>query len=306
MKFLLIALVSNVAIAYDGTNYEKSCSASSIPQAKDTANKLIMEAAREMQKGTGYMKPGKNQDIPILENLEKSVAIKNNKLFVQNKMEEVACSPSVYLAFVMMLQKAQERNLLNLSKESMAAYLPKKKSEQPDGYGVFGRFNADGAGGAAFYNEVGAGFSTHNPLLAQQGDMAQIDWKNGHGHLVLVDSIRQCKKCEKCPSVQSVCYWSANISNDTEYMGDGMPKKNGGWGMKCLPTSNIAHITVSHINHLENLDKAGELVGSNKSNPNYIQRDMVEGAHTTYAKWDLLTGIANSNVAAQQKGQADR
>ena len=290
----IVAFWTASALAYDGTDYASACSPPLGKSATSPVNKMTMAVAHSMEKGRGYMKKvdGKYQDGPIIERLQNSVGLDNCNLRIQNKMEDSFCSAGTYLAFLKVIEQAQNSGAVKLNCASANALLPKNKNLQPDGVGVWGQWNSDGQGTAVVLNQLGMAQNTHDVSQAEQGDFAKIDWKSGDGHSVIFDSMRNCKKCPSCASEQSVCYWSVNISNDTTYMADGdNGRQDGGWGLKCRPKSAVGSITISHIKNLSDVNNAGTNIGSGYDNPNYRNPFLVSGARVTSAQMDQLAGI---------------
>lgn len=195
-KYLLITLCAFPYFANAGTDYAASCSPPDAAKlAKSPLNKMTMDVARSIEERQGY--EGK-EDRPIIVKLQSSVTVNKGQLKVNNQMKESFCSAGTYLAFLKVIEKAQASHMISLSQDSLQAILPKNKDLQPDGVGIWGRWNSDGQGTAILYKELEIGHSTHDINEGEQGDFAKIDWKNGGGHSVVFDSVRQCKTCASC------------------------------------------------------------------------------------------------------------
>lgn len=146
------------------------------------------------------------------------------------------CSGATYLVFLKTLAGLQSSGRLNLSPETVAALRP---AGQPDGTGIWGRWNANGPGTALLFHELQLGSNFSDLSAALPGDFLKIFWNDGigaseHGHSVIFLGV------EIRDGVPWVKFWSSNIP--------------GGYGEKSVPRSRICRLLFSRLEHPENIN----------------------------------------------------
>jgi len=157
--------------------------------------------------------------------LRRSFSMKNGRLQVTPSKGPSFCSAATYTLLI----KAAEESVGRLpGKERL---LP---SSQPDGTGIWGRWNSNGPGTAVLFAESGAGFNFTDWNRARPGDFLKIWWtdavgKNERGHLVLFLERQN----------ESLTFWSCNQS--------------GGYGIKTVPLKKIRHALFSRLTNPEKL-----------------------------------------------------
>src|SRR4051812_47402207 len=132
----LFALSSIEVVA---TEYPGCKDVTQTSTAGDKYNDLMLKVAKSMPRRKGY---DIKQDALMIENLKSSVTLKNGKLTVEpeNAVDGTVCTTGLYMAFMKMVSESG----VKLTHSTQQALLPLSKKDQPDGYGAWGRFNADG------------------------------------------------------------------------------------------------------------------------------------------------------------------
>ncbi len=118
----------------------------------------------------------------------------------------------------------------------------------PDGFGAWGRWNANGPGAAGLIHELGAGKNFTDPSAARPGDFLKIFWtdavgKSERGHLVVFLGF------EDREGVAHIRFWSSN--------------KPAGYGEKSIPLSRVARMLFSRITAPETFSRVRSLPPSN-------------------------------------------
>jgi len=168
--------------------------------------------------------------------LENAVSIQNGALQIQaNQAMPSYCSGATYLVFLKVIAHLQTTQPGFLNPEVINALRP---SGQPDGVGIWGRWNANGPGTARLFYELELGSNFTDPSLAQPGDFLKIFWNDGigateHGHSVIYLGM------ESREGVPYLRFWSSNL--------------HMGYGEKSVPVSRIHRMLFSRLNHPENL-----------------------------------------------------
>ena len=144
------------------------------------------------------------------------------------------CSGATYLVFLKVLSGLQASGQLPLSPETVCALKP---SDQPDGTGIWGRWNANGPGTARLFHELGLGPNFTDLSAARPGDFLKIFWNDGigateHGHSVIFLS--------RDPKADTLTFWSSNIPN--------------GYGERTVPLRRIRRMLFSRLDRPEAID----------------------------------------------------
>jgi hypothetical protein len=147
------------------------------------------------------------------------------------------CSGATYLVFL----KAIEPWLRKLPAETATAFAVQG---QPDGVGIWGRWNANGPGTARLFFESGLGRNFESWDEARPGDFMKIFWTSEigraeHGHSVIYLGR------ETVNGEEQVRFWSSNIP--------------GGYGEKRVPRGKIRYALFSRLEHPESLAAAAAL-----------------------------------------------
>jgi hypothetical protein len=198
--------------------------------SKKNPNDLILSLLPTMPEGGGYSATsGATRD------LQSAVYVRGGKLFVNPPAARPTyCSGATYLVFVQAIQSLFPGSL---ARAPLAEALAIKG--QPDGVGVWGRWNANGPGTACLFHELRLGHNFTSFDEAKRGDFMKIFWTDAvgmreHGHSVIFLD----RKTEK--GVEMIQFWSSN--------------KPGGYGVKEVPRSSILHAIFSRLETPSNIE----------------------------------------------------
>lgn len=201
-------------------------------------NAVILEQLRSMPRGGGY-----STSSLASANLRGAVGLTAADAL---RVEPAAATPSycsgaTYLVFLKTLAALEQAGRLRLSPEVNRALLVRS---QPDGTGIWGRWNANGPGTARLFHELGLGRNFEGYEDARPGDFMKIFWTSEvgareRGHLVVYLGRRTVDGEER------VRFWSSN--------------QPGGYGEKEVPRARIAHAFFSRLEHPEALAAAPAL-----------------------------------------------
>jgi len=190
-------------------------------------NPLILSEIANMPRGGGYAvtsEASRNLRAAIRHEEEAG----HLRVLPQTAMPSY-CSGATYLVFLKTLQRLKETGGLPLSEPLLSALLVRG---QPDGTGVWGRWNANGPGTARLFHELKLGRNFDRFELARPGDFMKIFWtrevgqrERGHSVIYLGSETRG--------GVEQVRFWSSNQPD--------------GYGEKSVPRSKIAYAIFSRL-----------------------------------------------------------
>jgi len=194
-------------------------------------NHLLIESVKQMPLGGGYSaSAGANRALTL------AVGTQDAKLSVNASHATPSyCSGATYLVFLKTLSALQSRGQLNMTPETISSLKP---AGQPDGTGIWGRWNANGPGTAHLFYELGLGPNFTDLGKALPGDFLKIFWNDGigsteHGHSVIFLGYD--------PKTDSITFWSSNIP--------------GGYGEKTVSRRKIHRMLFSRLEHPENINR---------------------------------------------------
>lgn len=164
------------------------------------------------------------------------------------------CSSATYFVFLKTLESLETKHKIAIGSDAARKLLPIDESGRglDDGFGVWGRWNANGPGTAGLFADLDLGynFSDDSFRHAQAGDFMKIFWKWGHGvgkkergHSVVYLGVEP--KGATGRKIKKVCFWSSNTHTDDS-------SKNG-FSEKCVDRSDIKEIIFSRLTHPENI-----------------------------------------------------
>ena len=196
-------------------------------------NRLILDSVRQMPSMGGY-----SPSTAANHALNQAVSDSKGTLRVDPSHAMPSyCSGATYLVFLKTLAGLQSYGTLPLTPGTVAALRP---TGQPDGTGIWGRWNANGPGTARLFHELELGSNFSDLSAALPGDFLKIFWNDGigaseHGHSVIFLGV------ETKEGVPCVKFWSSNTP--------------GGYGEKSVPRSKIHRMLFSRLKHPENINR---------------------------------------------------
>jgi hypothetical protein len=187
------------------------------------ANSQIIQILKTMPQGGGYSATaGATRD------LQSAVQVYGGTLNVKPAAaRSTYCSGATYLVFIQAIQRLIPRSQFG---GGLAEALAIKG--QPDGVGIWGRWNANGPGTACLFYDLSLGRNFTSFDEARPGDFMKIFWTDAvgtreHGHSVIFVSRGSVN------GIETVRFWSSN--------------KPGGYGYKEVPRSRISHAIFSRL-----------------------------------------------------------
>jgi hypothetical protein len=208
--------------------------------AKPSLNELVLEQIKAMPRGGNYSA----SHLATLR-LADAAHFEQGKFFVMPDAASPSyCSGATYLVFLKVLEKLRNEGGLKLDDSVLEKLVIRG---QPDGFGIWGRWNANGPGTARLFHELQLGSNFVDFDSAKPGDFMKIFWTHEigaaeHGHSVIFLG-------SDGPG-GDVRFWSSNIP--------------AGYGEKSVPRTKIAFAIFSRLEVPENLANAGKLPNSDK------------------------------------------
>ena len=171
----------------------------------------------------------------------------------------VFCSGATYLVLLKVLDQLNREGRLPMSPQAVAAL---QVTMQPDGVGVWGRWNANGPGTARLFREaqLGENFSGFNE--GKPGDFMKIWWNDHigareHGHSVVYLGTSRAPSGE-----EMVNFWSGNVPD--------------GLGFKSVPRTRVKRALFSRLENPRALERVLTLPGRDKYLADLLKRDSSE------------------------------
>ncbi len=196
--------------------------ANTTPDKTNDFNAKVLAAVSTMPVGGAY-----DASDPTKNLLPAACNLNSGKIRVNaNKVKPSFCSGATYLVLLKALHSGSE------------ALLP--KTDQKDGHGVFGRWNANGPGAAKLVADLAAGKNFTSWAKAKPGDFLKIWWTDQigaheRGHLVIyLDH-----------DAKNVRFWSSN--------------QPGGYGIKSIPRRDCRRVLFTRITRPEKFADAKNL-----------------------------------------------
>ena len=214
-----------------------SCSTSldvpTIPQ-----NQEVLNAVKKMPRGGSYSTGKKAND-----GLGRAVQVysQSGLKCTPRRAKPSYCSGATYVVLLEMIEAAEVRGDFKLSqKEAMALMV----YGQGDGYGVWGRWNANGPGAAKLVRDLGMGFNFEDYAQAQPGDFMKICGSEEIGK----------KECG-----HRVVYLGTYRKGGHEYVRFWSSNQPRGYGVKSVAKQHIKWAVFTRITHLENIKRVDQL-----------------------------------------------
>jgi len=204
--------------------------------APSPLNDLILEQVKQMPEGGKYS----SSRVATIR-LQLAAHFESGKFFVlPDSASPSYCSGATYLVFMKTIEALRNRGALDLNYETLDRLMIRG---QPDGVGIWGRWNANGPGTARLFYELGLGPNFDDFEEARPGDFMKIFWspeigREEHGHSVIYLGT------EKKAGLEYVRFWSSNIPF--------------GYGERSVPRAKIVHAIFSRLYAPSNLARIEE------------------------------------------------
>jgi hypothetical protein len=214
--------------------------AQSVPLTSSDPNRVIVGLLSSMPMGGGY-----SATVAATRDLQSAVQARGGILRVNPSIARTTyCSGATYIVFVRAIQSL-------LPQSAFAGGLAEALAVngQPDGVGVWGRWNANGPGTACLFHELGLGRNFTSFEAARPGDFMKIFWTDAvgrreHGHSVIYLG------AERQNGVEMIRFWSSN--------------KPLGYGEKSVPRTRIAYAIFSRLEVPGNIERIVTLPARNR------------------------------------------
>ncbi|MBA2434192.1 MAG: hypothetical protein H0V54_03735 [Chthoniobacterales bacterium] len=205
--------------------------------APSPLNPVILEQIKKMPSGGQY---SASRTATI--RLQSAAHFESGKFFILPASASPSyCSGATYLVFMKTIETLRDRGELQLDYDTLDALMIRG---QPDGRGIWGRWNANGPGTARLFHELGLGRNFDDFAEAQPGDFMKIFWspevgRAEHGHSVIYLGT------EKKAGLDYVRFWSSNIPF--------------GYGEKSVPRAKIVRAIFSRLYTPANLKRIADV-----------------------------------------------
>jgi hypothetical protein len=200
------------------------------PFAPKDPNGLIVSLTQTMPVGGGY-----SASASATRDLQSAVQVQGGRLHVDPSAAPTTyCSGATYLVFLQAIKSLVPESQFG---PGLAQALAIKG--QPDGVGIWGRWNANGPGTACLFRELKLGRNFTSFDEARGGDFMKIFWNTAvgrreHGHSVIYLGRVVVN------GVERVRFWSSN--------------QPGGYGYKDVPRSRISYAIFSRLESPANIE----------------------------------------------------
>ncbi|MEO8440441.1 MAG: hypothetical protein ABI540_09495 [Spartobacteria bacterium] len=231
--------------------------------APSPLNNVILQQIKTMPVGGKY---SASRTATI--RLQSAAHFESGKFFVLPEAASPSyCSGATYLVFMKTIEVLRDRGELQLDYDTLDALMIRG---QPDGRGIWGRWNANGPGTARLFHELGLGRNFDDFAEAQPGDFMKIFWspevgRAEHGHSVIYLGT------EKKAGLDYVRFWSSNIPF--------------GYGEKSVPRAKIVRAIFSRLYTPANLSRIADVPDLDR----YLAS--LERVRSTYAEAEEKCGF---------------
>ena len=218
-------------LAAGAVSFSSRLEAQGLGMFRNDPNEVILQVIQTMPEGGGYS--ASNEANARL--AEAARTVRGTLTLDPAVAKPSYCSGATYLVFLKTL--AYMNNQAPIT-GPLADTLAIKG--QPDGVGIWGRWNANGPGTACLFHELQIGENFTDWNLARRGDFMKIFWnpnvgRREHGH----SAIYLGTTTEN--GVEWVRFWSSNQPN--------------GFGEKLVPKTKIAYVIFSRLKYPERLQR---------------------------------------------------
>lgn len=235
MRFFVLFSAITLPVLFSSTlcAQSKKATADGIP----VVNRYVLEAIKTMPKSGGY-----DASQAAVDRLAASVTVKDGVIRQDLNVAKASfCSGATYLVFLRTIEMLRHNGSLILSPEAVRRFA---KMDVKDGEMVFGRWNANGPGGAKLFAELMCGENFTSFEDARPGDFMKIWWtqeiggkERGH-HVIYLGADKS-----------SVRFWSSNLSD--------------GYGIKTVERATIKRVIFSRLDRIDRLENVVKLSDKN-------------------------------------------
>ena len=197
-------------------------------------NRLVVQTITRMPAGGEYRASSES-----IQKLESAIKKEGNHLAIDASVAKPSfCSSATYLVFVSTLEELNRRGQIQFEEGAAEKLLV---TGQHDGFGVWGRWNANGPGTARLFAELYLGHNFTSIEKAQAGDFLKIFWNDQIGAREFGHSVIYLGHGPNSAGVEVVRYWSSN--------------KKGGYGRAEVPRSKIKRMLFSRLDYPERINQ---------------------------------------------------
>jgi hypothetical protein len=230
MRLPLSLVLAGVIVA-GVVSFTSRVEAQGVGMSRNDPNEVILQIIQAMPQGGGYS--ASNEATARL--AEAARTVKGTLVLEPGIAKPSYCSGATYLVFLSALADLNNRTpIAGPLAESLAI------KGQPDGVGIWGRWNANGPGTACLFHELQLGDNFTEWNYARPGDFMKIFWnlnvgRREHGHsAIYLGTVTE-------NGVEYVRFWSSNIPN--------------GFGQKQVPKTKIAYVIFSRLKYPERVER---------------------------------------------------
>jgi hypothetical protein len=199
-------------------------------------NRVILEVIAKMPTGGDYRASSES-----IQKLESAIKKVGDRLSVDPTFAKPSfCSSATYLVFVSALTELCNGGQIRFNPAVAEKLLV---TGQPDGVGVWGRWNANGPGTARLFAELHLGHNFSSIQEAQPGDFLKIFWNDQIGFKEFGHSVVYLRHGLNSQGIEVVKYWSSN--------------KKGGYGLAEVPRSKIKGMLFSRLDSPGRINEIG-------------------------------------------------
>jgi hypothetical protein len=208
-------------------------------RAEFDPNEIIRQKVASMPIGGSY-----RANIVAMTSLRQSIQLINDSQLAidANVARPSFCSGATYLVFLSALNQLARDGEIQLDPLTLRALLIQE--HQPDGNGVWGRWNANGPGTARLFYETGMGYNFTSLSEARPGDFMKIFWHDEIGARETGHSVVYLGTVNTADG-EAVRYWSSNLAN--------------GYGEAVVPRQRIRRMLFSRLVHPERVQQVTAL-----------------------------------------------
>ena len=199
-------------------------------------NDLVLGLVQVMPKGGGY-----STGATAFASLRRAIQLdpKGAVLLQPDTAKPAFCSGATYLVFLSVISHLHREGRLPISDALANSLLVKM---QPDGVGVWGRWNANGPGTARLFHELQLGRNFTSFDEAQPGDFLKIWWNSNIGSTEKGHSVIYMGSSIGTNGEPTIAFWSANSPD--------------GFGIKSVPKSQIKRALFSRLENPRAIERA--------------------------------------------------